>query len=180
MDTQIKSIDDHLIDGILSREGATFTDDPLDHGGATKFGITQRAWMSYLQQHVRPGTPLPAHVAEITEPMAREFYRVMYVAPLAWIDDVLVRELVIDSSINCGATRAVKWLQRAANCVAIDGIIGPETRKRVNATMPAALMDALFAQRMDHYIDICVREPAQLRFLKGWWHRLREFIQWDC
>ena len=32
--------DDDIIDGIIRREGSTYTNDPADPGGPTKYGIT--------------------------------------------------------------------------------------------------------------------------------------------
>ncbi len=177
MDLQIKSIDDHIIDRLLEREGSEFTDDPLDRGGATKYGITQRSWNTYLSR-ILPVIELPVHVRDLTEPQARDFYRVMYVEPCAWIDEPTLRELVIDTAVHCGAKRAVSWLQYAALCRDIDGIVGPETRRMVNtayAQKLAATHRHLIDLRENHYIDLCVRNPSQLRFLKGWMSRLREF-----
>ena len=174
MDAQIRSLDDLLIDGILAREGETFTNDPADRGGATRFGITQGAWDEYIKV---PGRVFRAlHVAQLTEDEAREFYRVCYVAPLAWIDDVHLRDLVIDSAVNCGADRTTKWLQRAAACTAIDGVIGPETRKLVNSRDARGLICAVVEQRVEHYINLVVAQPSQLKFLRGWWFRVKEFI----
>lgn len=177
----IRSIEDLMIDDILEREGSEFTNDPLDRGGATKFGITQRSWERYLNAGSAGNRlTLPSFVRDITEPEAREFYAVTYYRPLAWINDIELRELVLDSAVNCGADRAVKWLQRASSCLAIDGVIGPETRMRVNEFGNATrgidagpLRRMVIDQREDHYIDVCKRDPSQLRFLSGWMKRLR-------
>lgn len=188
MDSPIRSIDDHLIDMILEREGSTFTDDPLDRGGATKFGITQRNWDDY-RVRARPmeaALTLPPFVRDITEPMAREFYRLMYVAPLGWIEDIDLRHLVLDCSVLHGATRATMWMQRAAGCLHIDGVIGPETRELVNATKFTSVAAELkieatyasvLAQRFRFIAVLVAREPTQVRFLRGWIERCVEFIR---
>jgi len=176
MDTQIRSIDDLIIDAILAREGAAFTDDPLDHGGATKYGITSRAWEAYVaQQH---GIGVPAISVEfINESDARKFYHAMYVEPLAWIEDVELRELVIDSAMNCGAERVTKWLQSAAMCIEIDGVIGPETRRRVHERGPAIIYTLILIARLKHYARIVKKDPTQARFIEGWINRACEFIR---
>lgn len=176
MDTQIRSLDDLLIDAILAREGSTFTDDPADRGGATKFGITQRAWDLYIDRVTMRTVMLPHLVHDITEDQARAFYATCYVAPLAWINDIRLRDLMVDSAVNCGADRSTKWLQRAAACTAIDGVIGPETRKLVNSRDARGLVRAVVEQRVEHYINLVVADPAQLKFLRGWWFRVKEFI----
>lgn len=177
MDAQIKPIDELLIDDIIEREGDQFTDDPADRGGATKYGITQRSWDKYTQQHISK-LPHVAYVRDLDELRAREFYRVMYVQPLAWIDDLALRELVLDSAVNCGAERVVKWLQRASGCIAVDGIIGPETRARVNNYgNPTALYPLILIARFKHYAKLVKTDPTQLRFIEGWVNRACEFIR---
>jgi lysozyme family protein len=173
MGDPIRSIEDLMIDDIIEREGSVFTDDPVDRGGATKYGITQKSWLIYRAQ-LRIAQDVPEHVRDIDEPHARHFYAVMFYRPLEWIDDLELRELVLDSAVNCGASRAAKWLQRAASCTAIDGVFGPETRRRVNVDMNADILRRLVIdQREDHYLDLVVKDPTQLRFIKGWMRRLR-------
>jgi len=180
----IRSIEDLMIDDILEREGSTFTDDPVDRGGATKFGVTQKSWMFFLAQtsdHDKLLRVLPDHVRDITELHARFFYSVMFYRPLAWIDDIELRELVLDSSVNHGAARATKWLQRAAGCAEIDGVIGPETRKLVNSFGHAPGVNPLYAliliARLKFYVEIVLSDPSQVRFLRGWMNRITEFIR---
>lgn len=177
MDTQIRSVDDLIIDSIIEREGDMFTDDPLDRGGATKYGITQKSWGAYIDPDKRL-FPLswPAHVRDITEVHARKFYHVMYVAPLNWIEDAPLRELVIDSAVNCGAERVTKWLQRAAMCTVADGVIGPETRRRVHERGAAIIYSLVLIARFKHYAAIVHRDPTQARFIEGWINRACEFI----
>lgn len=173
----IRTIEDLMIDDIIEREGSTYTDDPVDRGGATKYGVTQKSWMIFRAQ-MHDGVSRPVHVSDLQERHAREFYAVMYYRPLEWIDDVELRELVLDCSVNHGATRATKWLQRAAGCLAIDGSIGPETRERVNRTMPPKTVYAfVLMARIKFYAEIVANDPTQVRFLRGWMNRVCEFIR---
>lgn len=184
-----------LIDDIIRREGSTFTDDPADRGGATKYGITQRAWDQFLSKHQRTtfAVGVPTHtlyspsVEHITLENAREFYWTMYVSPLAWIEDDQLRALVIDSSVQHGAERVTKWLQTAAG-VKADGVIGPKTRDAVNlhatdnivviAAHHTELYRELFITRLKFYAQIATDQmPADpdAKFLRGWINRLAEF-----
>jgi lysozyme family protein len=176
----IRSIDALMIDDILEREGSTFTDDPLDRGGATKYGITQKSWDAYFTQRMAQGPALnrtPLYVNALTEQHAREFYDIMYVQPLRWIDDIELRELVLDCAVNHGATRATMWLQRAAGCLAIDGVIGPETRKLVNVFKATTLHTLIVIARLKFYAAIVKNDLSQVRFLAGWINRTCEFIR---
>lgn len=163
--------EDEIITDILASEGDRFTDDPIDRGGATKYGVTQRSWDNYCTRF------FPAlrgvSVEHLTEDAARKFYAAMYVRPLAWIEDIQLRALVVDSAVQHGAPRAVKWLQSAA-LVPPDGIVGPTTRFAVNNR--DGLFFDVFGTRMEFYADILARDPTQTKWARGWFKRLRRFL----
>lgn len=160
-----------IINAILRREGSAFTDHPADRGGPTKYGITQRAWESYRMR--RRAFRAPEHVRDLTETDARAFYFSEYIVPWSWIMNSKLRELVIDSAVNHGESRAAKWLQEAAG-VTVDGIVGPKTRVAVNSDS-IETKRAFFKRRAMFYVDIVLRDNTQLVFLRGWMNRLLEF-----
>jgi lysozyme family protein len=125
------SNEDRIIDNIIRRERAPagqpeYTNRASDRGGPTKFGVTQLAWDNYRARS-SAGPRALSSVEHIDENDAREFYRIMYVRPLAWIDDYELHDLVADCAVLHGATRAVRWLQSALG-VATDGVVGAFTR----------------------------------------------------
>ena len=120
---------DEIIDGIIKAEGSTFTNDPADPGGPTKFGITQKTLGEYLGRKARV-----EEVKALTEQQARTIYLQLYVKGPGFDDlpDPL-RVLVIDSGVNHGQKTAAKLLQQAVNDAAphvaplvVDGVWGPK------------------------------------------------------
>ncbi|WP_112663093.1 glycoside hydrolase family 108 protein [Microvirga flavescens] len=106
---------------VLRHEGG-FVDHPLDPGGATKLGITQRTLALFRGRAVSV-----EDVRGLSAPEARTIYRRQY-----W-DSVQADELppgidlaVFDIAVNSGPGKAARLLQRAVGA-AMDGVIGPKT-----------------------------------------------------
>lgn len=188
----MRSKNEAILDAIIRREGHTFTNDPDDRGGATKFGITQRTYEVFLRR-VTTGerARFPEHVSELTESRARVFYMRMYVTPMTWVQNEDVRHLAIDCSINHGMGRAVKWLQLIVG-EKPDGIVGPLTRGAVNginysddATRQLhhrQIYRELLIRRFKFYAYISTDQrnnpggDPDAKFLAGWINRACEFI----
>jgi lysozyme family protein len=162
-----------VVDDIIRREGSEFTNDPNDYGGATKYGITQRAWDDYVAHN--PAAAPARSVEALTEPMAREFYQVVHVLPFSFIVDQDVFALAVDSSVLHGAPHVAHWLQSCVG-VASDGRIGPDTRSAVNGAPPAHLYTSLLRTRFIFEARTAANDPSQLKFLAGWIDRSCEFL----
>lgn len=173
MNTEIESI----VDDIIRREGSAYTEHPSDRGGATKYGITQRAWGDYWARQYVEDVPvdLPAEVCDITEQHARAFYRHEHVIPFLWITHKGLCDLAIDSSVNHGRHRTIRWLQSAAG-VTVDGIVGPITTQAVNAR-PNTCYKRLLVNRLSCYASIVASDEKQAVFLRGWINRVCEFVR---
>src|SRR5262245_64575336 len=94
----------------LIREGGSrFTDDPNDHGGATKYGISQRAYPN-------------VDIRNLTEDQAKAIYKRDYWDKVGGdsIASQLVAENIFDTAVNMGVTTAVKLVQMTLG-VGIDG-----------------------------------------------------------
>ena len=81
--------------------------------------------------------------------------------------------LHFDGCVNHGVTNAAKFLQRAVNVVD-DGMIGPVTLGRLQASDVDGVCDSICRQRADFYNAIVARKPSQARFIKGWLARINE------
>lgn len=163
--------DEDIISDIIRREGERFTNDPLDRGGPTKYGITMTALSEYR------GHPCtPADVACLSEGEAREIYRVQYIRRPKFdkINDRRLRALVIDWGVNSHPRTSTKALQRAAG-VKDDGALGPVSLAAINGGDASALFDAVLSAREAFYRSIVSRDPSQSRFLNGWLNRCAEF-----
>jgi lysozyme family protein len=164
---------DHWIDELLRREGwPKYTDLAADRGGPTKGGITLAAWREYT----RNPTASAADVEAITEPQAREFYRLRYVLPFAGVRDALLAELLIDCGVNHGVRHAAKWVQWAAE-VKQDGVLGPVSLAAINAAAPLELVLWVNAFRIRLYGRLVSRDHSQAVFAAGWNNRAAEFLE---
>lgn len=163
---------DHIIDGILRREGG-YVDHPADKGRATNFGITLATLAEWR------GRPIVAEdVKRLTETEAREIYRERYIIEprLHKIIDQKACALAVDCAVNHGPRTAVKLLQLAAR-IFPDGILGPKTEEAVNRMDADVLYRRLCAARVRLYGQIIRKDFTQHVFAEGWANRVAEFIE---
>jgi len=148
---------------VLQNEGwGTYTNNPADPGGPTKYGVTLAA-LSHWRGH--PCTA--GDVQDLGEPEALDIYRANYWHPVA--GDQLpagVNLMTFDCAVNQGPGNAARWLQLAAG-VPADGAIGPVTLSAVKAKPPVDLIDAFKAERLAAY----EQDRAWATFGHGWTNR---------
>lgn len=157
--------DTDIINGIIDRESEQYTDDPLDRGGPTKFGIT----ISTLAAH--RGHPVtPDDVKSLERPEAVEIYAARYIRPFDGLPEAL-RINVLDMGVTSGVWRATRLLQQLVGAT-VDGAMGPETRRL------AALgdwKDGYCYMRIAFYESLVEKDQSQMRFRKGWRNRALSF-----
>ena len=150
---------------LIAWEGG-LADDPADPGGLTKFGISQR---SYPELDIR----------NLTEAEAEAIYRRDWweLHGLAELPDPIGAKL-LNAGVNTGMAEAVRCLQRALSAqrtrIAIDGVLGPQTRAAAGADPDPAALVAETGEELAHYYERLAEEhPALGRFLAGWRRRAR-------
>lgn len=75
-----------------------------------------------------------------------------------------------------GANRAVRMMQDVVGAK-VDGIIGSQTLSLINKSDESELFDKCIKKRKDFFEYISRKNPKNLKFLKGWLNRLKEFEQ---
>jgi lysozyme family protein len=149
----------------LGFEGG-YVNHPLDRGGATHYGITQKTYDAWRRT---TGKPLQ-DVALISDLEVKAIYWSDYWTPCHCSE--LPEDLacvVFDMAVNSGPWNAKLTLQRAL-MVRADGVIGPMTVKAAHATPNAVLR---FLKRRGAFIqEILITRPSQVAFLEGWINRL--------
>ena len=108
---------EQAFDKLIDHEGG-YVNNPRDPGGETKFGISKRAYPTL-------------NIADLTLDDAKAIYKRDY-WHRAQCDrlhpDVAFQ--VFDGAVNGGMGNSIRWLQEAAG-VAVDGIVGPLTLRKV-------------------------------------------------
>lgn len=149
----------------LGKEGG-YVNDPLDPGGETRFGISKRDY---------PDEDLKA----LTTLRAREIYYRDFWLPLR-LDEVSSPEIsaeIFDTAVNAGKRRAAYIAQQAlvylGVTVAVDGTMGPETVRAINAYGDEiALSKTLNGLQFMHYYNLVKADPSMTRFARGWLKRI--------
>lgn len=157
---------------ILDHEGGK-SDNPADRGGRTAYGITQRTYDAY-----RAKRGLPARdVWQIDMSEVREIYFADYWTKVR--ADSLPEPLdlhLFDAAVNCGVSRASKWLQQSLDMPDADGRIGPVTLAYVNDAVQADEIDYIVSrflgERRTHYMRLVLADGTQNAFLNGWMNRV--------
>lgn len=140
---------------IIGVEGG-YTNDPLDLGGETKFGISKRAHPD-------------VDIKNLTIEAAKAIYLKDYWLKLGC--DGLPAPLdlfVFDAGVNQGVQAAATMLQSAVGAMT-DGVIGQKTIDKVNKLGPRAAV-LFMANRAMRYAGS--REPQRSEYLHGWMNRL--------
>ena len=151
---------------ILPHEGGTYTDDPLDAGGPTKWGITIPVLSAY-----RHRTCTAEDIKALTKDEATDLYIARYVRPFAGLSDPL-RVNVIDMAVNAGNERATRLLQQTVGA-AVDGMIGPETIGLSDKRDWNVLYTGV---RLAFYEGLIERSPSQVKWRNGWRRRALSFL----
>lgn len=138
---------------------AGYVNDPLDPGGATRYGISKRAY---------PGEDIEnltkARAAELYE---RDYWRLIQ-------GDALPTEIamcVFDAAVNSGVRRSILWLQEAMH-LPMDGKIGPQTLSECLARDPAVTAQDHCRVRLNYLRGL----STWPRFGRGWERRVGDTL----
>ena len=159
------------VDFVINNEGG-YVFDRNDPGGATKYGISQKAYPSF-------------NIKELRREDAIKIYYCDYwlKGKFEQIPDENVATQLFDLSVNLGIRATTIVLQRALRSVGInvveDGLLGSQTlsatffccnseRTENRAKM---LLAALKSEAAGYYRTIAAKNPSQQKFLNGWLNR---------
>lgn len=153
-------------------EGHLFTDDPVDTGGATRHGITQRTYQYWETKYGSGGTITKADVRSLSPERAVQVGVDVFAKEtrIDRISDWRVRLLTYDFAFHSGEAAAVKALQRCLG-VETDGKIGQKTLTASATQPPFQTALRLLTTREEFLQELIDRKPSQRRYLFGWWKR---------
>ena len=176
-----------ILAAVVALEGG-YVDHPNDPGGATNWGITER---------VARANGFTGDMRRLTQGQAKDIYRRQYIEapgfmPLVEIDPTVAEE-VIDTGVNMGPARPIRFFRRAVNEVCrtrlpITGTMDAVTvkawgdcRANLGPRSCVAMLDSLDRQQRAEY-DRLVRVNPRLKvFHRGWLnHRIGNVKRSRC
>lgn len=159
---------DACLKEVLLHEGG-YSNHEKDPGGRTNLGVTQRTYEEWVGYPVNE-----AVMRKLTVSHVKTLYKVKYWDAIHCDDVPLGLDLcVFDFSVNAGANRAARYLQRMVG-VKEDGVLGPRTMsalaQMVKALGPIHCVNRYQDMRRDYY-KMLKTFPT---FGKGWLRRVKE------
>ncbi len=150
------------------------SDDPADHGGLTKWGITQSTYDAWRFTRKLP----KLSVADMTVEEMRSIYKATFWD--AGTCQPMPAKLGIahfDWCVNHGPYAAKRMLQTVLG-VTVDGQIGQATLSAIHDQDQGELINAYIQARREWYEQEALDEPSQERFLAGWLNRCDNLVDY--
>lgn len=162
---------DEAFDYTIGNEGG-YSNDTNDSGGPTNWGIIQSEYSRWLGRQATI-----ADMKAMTKDQAKPIYKRNYWLPmhLDLVSSTQVCIAIFDQAVNRGIGWPPKRIQQIIG-VTVDGIIGPETIRVLNAFNPNQFITEFEKLCEASYQDIVVRNPSQKVFLNGWIRRAKRLL----
>lgn len=138
-----------------NRKDGGYTNDPVDPGGETKWGISKKSYPDI-------------DIKSLTKEEALIIYEKDY-----WLKigaDTMEKKLAIacfDSAVNCGVGRTRSWL------------VELEKEKEKNPQRSESWAARWMIQRRtQYYLDLVKKKPALNKYIKGWLNRVNDLSKY--
>jgi len=162
-----------IIEHTISLEGG-YVNNPNDSGGATNFGITES--VARDNDYFDEMSEMPKAVAfEIYD---REYWNKIHGDEVIKHSELIANEMM-DTAVNMGCSRAVKFLQRSLNVLVedveldVDGLMGGQSLSALTQYMnhrndDVTLCKALNCLQGAYDIELAERREKDKDFVYGW------------
>jgi len=150
-----------LINTEEQRTACGYSNDPADHGGETKFGVSKAA---------NPDLNITSLDWEAAK---RVYYKRYWLQGDCQQMPPRLAVLHFDGCVNHGIGRAAKFLQKSIGTIA-DGDIGPATLALISKFNEIDICNKICDQRANFYRSIVYTIPTQGKYLGGWLRRVQE------
>jgi len=172
----------------IENEGG-YVNDPDDPGGETYKGVSRKNWPDWLgwicidslkkmgNFPVAPKTPDEIEIDNQLQYEVKTFYYQNFWIPIHGdaIDNQQVAESIFDFAVNAGVETSVELAQKTVGSD-VDGAIGPNTLKAINAFDPAHFVAAFAVEKIRKYIRIIAKRPTSKKYFTGWVIRAVTFL----
>lgn len=178
----------------MENEGG-YADDSDDSGGETYRGISRKfhpyweGWHRIDQYKVAEQFPGVLDADHALKGWVLDFYREKFWRKVGChlVDKQPLAEFLFDFAVHAGTKVPVSHLQRALNAlnrratlwpdVVVDGMLGPKTRKALEAyptwETQYPMFKILNGLRTVFYVELVEKREKDEKFLHGWLNRLR-------
>ena len=151
---------------ILELEGTTVSDNSMDYGGKTKYGISKKQF---------PSIDIDNLTIDSAMKLFEKEYWLRY--RLSEIHDQNIANQIFLLLINMNPLNAGKIVQRAINlslhttpCI-IDGIIGTDTLTALNSASSVLLSAMMRIESCRYYLMLVDNDESQRIYFRGWIRR---------
>lgn len=136
-----------------NRSDGGYTNDPVDPGGETKWGISKRAYPDI-------------DIKSLTKEEALLIYEKDYWNKI--VKEGMDKKLALacfDSAVNCGVGRTRSWLDELAKAKERNHLVNNEARWMIQ-------------RRTQYYLDLVKKKPALNKYIKGWLNRVNDLSKY--
>lgn len=162
---------------LLGDEGLIYTNNPLDSGGPTKFGITQNAYQLYLGRIVEM-----SEIKELSVDLAKKFYHDRYWSVLS-CDKISILGTAIaifDSGVLYGPGTAAILAQKTANAcganLKFDGDLGDKSVEFLNLISQEVFLEEFHKMILMRVNSVISAHPKNEVFRTGWTNRANRLL----
>jgi lysozyme family protein len=158
---------------IADEGGYQLTDIPGDRGGQTYAGIARNPNPQWAGWHL-----IDRKEFGLATPLVREFYKTNFWDRIRGdeLTNQAVAETIYNFGVNAGIGVAIKLAQVIAG-VAPDGAVGAKTLERLNLCTAEKFVPAYALAKIQRYVNICMKDRSQSKFLLGWIRRALEGLK---
>lgn len=143
-----------------------YSNDPNDHGGETRFGISSR----YLGR-----SPHDLTLADAKTIYERDFWLEPGCEKVNDKSKALAL-MLFDCCVNQGTGTAIRLFQKAVG-VNPDGMVGPITLGKITIDKEELILQEFALNRIERYNHLALVDKTQVRFLGGWLVRVYNVLR---
>lgn len=172
----MRNVFDEAFDLVMKDEGG-YVNDPDDHGGATKYGVTIGTLKTWLGHEATV-----EDVQAIDVKTAKQIYRFLYWDALK-LDSIKSPSVAIAMMNTCvlyGVGTTARLAQVSANCLGsfltIDGHVGPITADAINRYESKKFLSVFVAQIFERINDLVMADPVKSKYRTGWTARATRLL----
>lgn len=172
----MRNIFDKAFELLMKDEGG-YVNDPDDHGGATKYGVTIGTLKTWFGHEATI-----EDVRALDEKTAKQIYRFLYwdVLKLDSINSPSIAIAMMNTCVLYGVGTTARMAQLSAHnlghAVVVDGKIGPLTAKAINACESKKFLNIFVAQIFNRINDLVLADPVKSKYRTGWTSRATRLL----